>query len=173
MAKKRIMWMLGATLSGGAGAQKPSPKTDSATETITLRVLNGDTGLPMPSPKLELGCRTAAGQRCSVQRRVETAADRQLGVVKFKVSGDASAIFAASPKLEDCNLWTAQQPEDLPLTTARGGLSAVRISRTGIALANACNTSVAISVVQSVAAHPGEVVVFYRNHPRLRRNSGR
>lgn len=164
MAKKRIMWMLGATLSGGAAAQKPSPKTDSATETITLRVMDGDTGLPMRSPKLELGCRTTSGQRCSVQRRVDTVADRQQGVVKFEVSSDAMAIYEASSKLEDCNLWTPPVAGELPLTTPRGGLNAERILTNGIALGNACPT------VEHKAAivKPGEVMVFYRHGSRSR-----
>jgi len=170
MAKKRIMWMLGATLSGGAAAQKPSPKTDSATETITLRVIDGDTGLPMRSPKLELGCRTATGQRCSAQRRVENSSERQQGVLKFEVSADAAAIYEASSKLDDCNLWSAPRADELPVSTARGGISVARILRNGLALQNACRVNEKGDAATTNAI-PGEVVMFYRRGARNRAHS--
>src|ERR1700685_2223601 len=105
MAKKRIMWMLGATIGGGAAAQRPAPKADSATVVVTLRVMDAETGRPMPAPALQLGCRTQTGQVCSVRQRVESASQRREGVVKFEVSGDAFAIYEASAKLQDCNVW--------------------------------------------------------------------
>jgi hypothetical protein len=172
MAKKRIMWMLGATLSGGAAAQKPSPKSDAPTVTITLRVMDGETGLPMRSPKLELGCRTAAGQRCSVQRRVQTADESRQGLVKFQVSADAAAIYEASAKYQDCNLLTAPQIGELPITTARGGLSVKRTMVSGVTMGNAC-AATGLPADAARVSKSGEVLLFYRRGSRGRVHASR
>jgi hypothetical protein len=161
MAKKRIAWMLGATLSGGgAVAQRPSPRGASPTVVVSLRVMDGETGMPMRSPSLELGCRTESGQRCRVQRRVETKAEWQRGIVKYEVSTDAAAIYEASARDKDCNLWT-ETATDEPLSTRRGGLSADRILKSGVTLANSCRLDSSRIAVAEPVAKPGEVILYY------------
>jgi len=104
---------------------------------------------------------------------VESAAERQHGVVKFEVSTDAVAIYEASAKLEDCNMWSGAAAGELPVSTSRGGLNVSRILQSGITLGNVCGEVPARIVAQPGDTKPGEVVMFYRNRPRLRRNSAR